>query len=221
VRQALNYAVDKEGLIAALLEGLDVQPSQGQILTKEYFGFNPDLKPYPYDVDKAKELMDAAGVGNVDVEFDVPSGTYLLGSEIAQAIGGQLEEVGVKAKVTEMPFSVYMDKYLKQKDLAQMAYITQAWPTLDADGLLTLFESGNQYAYWDNADFSKLLDQARSTLDSNKRLDLYKQATAIMREDAPLIFLFPQPATYATSKKVQWSARPDDWVRVWDMRPAG
>lgn len=222
VRQALNYAVDKQGLIDALLSGLDVKPSQGQVLTPQYFGYNPDLQPYPYDVKKAKQLLAASGVsGNSEVEFDVPSGTYLLGSDISQAIAGELEDLGVKAKITETPFSVYMDRYLKQRNIGQMFYITQAWPTLDADGLLTLFEAGNQYAYWNNADFSKLLDQARSTLDNTKRLALYKQATAIMRDAAPVIFLFPQPATYAVANTVQWKARPDDWVQVWDMKPAG
>jgi len=114
---------------------------------------------------------------------------------------------------------VYMNKYLPQHNMAQAIYITQAWPTLDADGLLTLFEKGNQYAYWNNDAFSALLDQARATTVPAKRAALYKQATAVMREEAPVLFLFPQPATYATANTVDWHARPDDWVRVWDMKP--
>ncbi|HLH75054.1 MAG TPA: ABC transporter substrate-binding protein [Chloroflexota bacterium] len=221
IRQALNYAVDKEGIIKALLNGMTT-PSQGQVLTDAYFGFNPDLKPYPYDVAQAKKLMSDAGVTSpITAELDVPTGTYLLGQEITQAIAGQLQQVGVQAKLTEMPFSVYMDKYLKQQAMAPMIYITQAWPTLDADGLLTLFEKGNQYAYWADEEFSKDLDEARSTMDEAKRLNLYKQATARMRDEAPVIFLFPQPATYATAKTIQWKARPDDWVSVWEMKPLG
>jgi len=222
LRQALNYAVDKQGLIEAFFPGLDVQPSQGQVLTPEYFGYNSALKPYPFDVAKAKALMKSAGApDSIDVEFDLPTGTYLLAEEITQAIAGGLAEVGVNAKVSAMPFSTYMNKYLPQRNLAPMAYITQAWPTLDADGLLTLFESGNQYAYWDDAQFSKLLEQARSTLDAKQRLALYQQATAVMREAAPVIFLFPQPATYGVVNTISWKARPDDWVRVWEMKPAG
>ncbi|MGH2561626.1 MAG: ABC transporter substrate-binding protein [Thermomicrobiales bacterium] len=222
VRQALNYAVDKQGLIDALLTGLDVVPSQGQVLTEQYFGFNPDLEPYPYDVDKAKQLVEDAGItGDIEATLDVPTGTYLLGSEISQAVAGQLEEIGVKAQISEKPFSVYMDQYLKGHSLGELFYITQAWPTLDADGLLTLFASDSQYAYWDNPDFSQLLAEARLTLDQAQRQELYKQATAIMREDAPSIFLFPQPATYAVANSVQWQARPDDWVHVWEMTSAG
>ena len=222
VRQALNYAVDKQLLVDVLFEGLDVPLSQGQVLTEHYFGFNPDLEPYPYDPEMARQLLAEAGYADgFEAQFDVPTGTYVLGEEISQAIAGQLEEIGVRATIGEMPFSVYMDKYLQEKDLAQLAYITQAWPTLDADGLLTLFESGNQYAYWDNAEFTELLAQARSTLNPDERLGFYKQATAVMREAAPSIFLFPQPATFAVANGVQWAARPDDWVRAWDMQPAG
>jgi len=219
VRQALNYAVDKTTLIRTLVPGL-TEPSNGQVLTPAYFGYNPDLKPYPYDVAQAKRLLAEAGAGSgLQAELDVPAGTYLLGEEMSEAIDGQLSQVGVQLNITEMPFSVYMNKYLPQHNMAQAVYITQAWPTLDADGLLTLFEKGNQYAYWNNDAFSSLLDQARATTVPAKRLALYKQATAVMRDEAPVLFLFPQPATYATANTVDWHARPDDWVRVWDMKP--
>lgn len=222
VRQALNHAVDKQLLVDVIFEGLEVPLARGQVLTEQYFGYNPDLEPYAYDPDRARQLLTDAGVGDgFEAEFDVPTGTYLLGEELSQAIAGQLEEVGVRATIGEMPFSVYMDKYLKEKNLAQLAYITEAWPTLDADGLLTLFESGNQYAYWDNPQFTDLLAKGRSTLNRDERLNFYKQATTVMRDGAPNIFLFPQPATYAVANTISWTARPDDWVRAWDMKPAG
>jgi peptide/nickel transport system substrate-binding protein len=220
VRQAMNYAVDKQGLIKSFLPTFTT-PSAGQILTPAYFGFNPALKPYPYDPAQARRLLASAGVGSgFEVEFDVPIGTYLLGEELSEAIAGQLADVGVRARITQMPFSVYMDKYLKQRNMAPMIYLTLAWPTLDADGILTLFEKGNPYAYWANDEFSHLLDQARATLDRTTRLRLYARATALMREEAPVLFLFPQPATYATARTVVWRARPDDWIRAWEMTPA-
>jgi len=219
VRQALNYAVDKNTLIKSLIPGLTA-PSMGQVLTPAWFGYNPDLRPYPYDVAQAKKLLAEAGAsGGLQADLDVPSGTYLLGEEMSEAIDGQLAQVGVHLNITEMPFSVYMNKYLPQHNMAQAIYITMSSPTLDADGLLSLFEKGSQYAYWNNDAFSGLLDQARATTVPAKRLALYKQATAMMREEAPVLFLFPQPATYATANTVEWRARPDDWVRVWDMKP--
>ncbi|MDR7542784.1 MAG: ABC transporter substrate-binding protein [Armatimonadota bacterium] len=219
VRQALNYAVDKDALVRNLLGNL-TSKSNCQVLTPAYFGYNPDLRPYPYDPAKARELLQAAGLaGGFEVDYDVPTGVYLLGEVLSQAIAGQLERVGVRPRITEMPFSVYMNKYLPQRNLAPMSYLTQAWPTIDADGLLSLFEEGNQYAYWNDTTFKNLLASARSTHDRSRRLSLYKQATERMCEQAPVIFLFPQPATYGVRRTLDWKARPDDWVRAMDVQP--
>ncbi|MDR7545453.1 MAG: ABC transporter substrate-binding protein [Armatimonadota bacterium] len=218
VRQALNYAVDKDALTRNLLGNLTAK-SNCQVLTPAYFGYNPDLKPYPYDPAKARELLQAAGLGGgFEVEFDMPSGVYLLGDVISQAIAGQLERIGVRARVTEMPFSVYMNKYLREANMAPMMYLTLAWPTVDADGLLSLFEEGNQYAYWNDAPFKSLLVAARSTHDKVRRSSLYRQATERMCQQAPVIFLFPQPATYGVRRTLDWKARPDDWMRAMDVR---
>jgi peptide/nickel transport system substrate-binding protein len=218
VRQALNYAVDKDALTRNLLGNL-TSKSNCQVLTQSYFGYNTDLKPYAYDPAKARELLQAAGLsGGFEVEFDMPSGTYLLGDVITQAIAGQLERVGVRARITEMPFSVYMNKYLREANMAQMMYLTLAWPTVDADGLLSLFEQGNQYAYWNDAPFKTLLVQARSTHDRARRASLYKQATERMCQQAPVVFLFPQPATFGVRRTLDWKARPDDWMRAMDVQ---
>lgn len=219
VRQALNYAVDKDALVKNLFANL-TSKSACQVLTPAYFGFNESLKPYPHDPRKARELLAAAGYPNgFETEFDVPTGVYLLGDEISQAITEQIAQVGVRARINEMPFSVYMDKYLKQNNLAPMAYITQAWATIDADGLLSLFEQGNQYAYWNDGPFKNLLMSARTTVNRERRLAVYRQATERMCEQAPVLFLFPQPATFGVRKTIDWKARADDWVRVMDMRP--
>lgn len=218
VRKALNYAVDKDSLIKNLLNNSTVK-SNGQVMTEHYFGYNPGLQPYPYDPEKAKQLLAEAGFADgLELEFDVPTGTYVLGEQIVQAIAEQLRQVGITAKVTEMPFSVYMDKYLKEKNLAQMAYITYAWPTLDADGILSLFETGNQYAYWDNEEFTNALKEGRSTTDPEKRRAAYKKATQIMYDEAVVVFLFPQPAVYAVANHIDWKDRGDDWVRAFDVK---
>ncbi|MDR7482454.1 MAG: ABC transporter substrate-binding protein [Armatimonadota bacterium] len=218
VRQALNYAVDKDALVRNLLGNLTTK-SNCQVLTPAYFGYNEDLRPYPYDPARARALLQEAGLaGGFETEFDVPVGVYLLGEVLSQAITRQLEQVGVRARITEMPFSVYMNKYLPQQNLAPMSYLTQAWPTVDADGLLSLFEAGNQYAYWNDTQFRDLLVAARSTHNRARRLALYKQATERMCQQAPVIFLFPQPATYAVRRTLDWKARPDDWVRAMDVR---
>jgi peptide/nickel transport system substrate-binding protein len=219
LRQALNYAVDKQAINDAVLGGLGVI-SPCEVLTPAYFGFNPDLKPTPYDPKRAKALLAEAGFANgLSLELEVPLGRYLLAQEITQAVAAQLGEIGVQANLTELEFGRWIDKYRNAGNMGQMSYIGQAWPTLDADGMLSLFEPGNPYAYYDNAEFGKLVAAARATTDRSKRLELYKKATEVMCNDPPHIHLFVQPYTYGISNRITWSKRGDDWVRAYDMRP--
>jgi peptide/nickel transport system substrate-binding protein len=219
IRQALNYAIDKKAIAAAIYDGASTV-SSCQLLSPQYFGFNPDLKAYDYNPEKAKELLKQAGVGaGLDVELEVPLGRYLAASDIGQIIAGQLSDVGVNAKIHEMEFGAWAKKYAGG-DLGNMALTGQAWPTLDADGLLSLYHSSNPTSYFKNAAFDAALDTARSTTDVKARLEQYKTATKIMCEEAPAVFLFSQPLTYAHSDRIKWQARGDDWVRAADVTPA-
>lgn len=216
LRQALNYAVDKQGIVDGLLGGLGTV-SDCQITTPDYFGYNPDLQAYPYDPAKAQELIATSGVpGPLDVELQVPLGRYFMASEIGQVIAAQLQEVGINATISESDFSSWVQPYAAG-DMGQLSLMGQAWPTLDADGMLGLYASRNVTGYFNNADFDAALTQGRGTTDPNARLAAYKTATEIMCEQAPVIFLFAQPLTYANSSRVTWSARGDDWVRVTDI----
>ena len=220
VRQAMNYAVDKSAIVDSIFNGLAVI-SPCEILSPSYFGFNPDLKPYPYDPTKAKALLQQSGVNlSQTIEMDVPVATYVQGQEVAQVVAAQFGEIGLNVRINEMDFGAYMNKYLRSRTLAQTSLLSHGWPTLDADGQLTLLAPGNQYAYWDNAEFGKWLEQGRSTLDKAARQEAYKKATAVMCEEAPVLFLYTQPTTYGVSKRVVWQARGDDWVRTFDIKPA-
>ncbi len=85
VRQALNYAVDKEALAKGLFEGF-AQVAEGQLLSPSFFGFNPEVKAYPYDVAKAKELLKEAGAEGATVELVGTSGRWLKDRELVEAV---------------------------------------------------------------------------------------------------------------------------------------
>jgi peptide/nickel transport system substrate-binding protein len=220
LRRALNAAVDREAIRDTIWGGMGtITPCQ--MLTPAYFGFKPDLRPPAYDPALARRLLAEAGIrpGQVTLELEVPVGPYLLAQDVAQTVAVQIEEVGVKTRIVEMEFGTFMNKYLRAQNMGQMAYLTYAWPTLDADGILSLFEAGVQYAYWNDQTLTGFLKEARTTTDPNRRLAIYQQATAYMCEQAPVLWLFTQPVTYATSNRVRWQPRGDDWVRAWDFTP--
>jgi peptide/nickel transport system substrate-binding protein len=216
-RQALNYAIDKDAIAQAIFSGT-TRPSACQLLTSDYFGFNPDLRAYPFDPDKARALLKQAGVApGTKLQMDVPVGVYLQGQDVAQAVASELGDIGLDVNITEMDFGAFMNKYLKARALAQTSLLTYAWPTLDAGGVLALTTSATNYGYYHNADYDSLVTQGLATADPVQRRAIYAKATKLYCDEAAALFLFPQPATYGTSKRVAWQARGDDWVRAWDM----
>lgn len=216
--RALNLGIDRKAINDGLLDGL-AQISACQPLSPVYFGFNPDLKPVPYDPAQAKKLLAEAGFSNgLTMELEVPTGRYIQASDITQVVASQLGEIGVTVKLREMEFGAFMNKYIVGKNLGDSAYFGLGWPTLDAGGLLNFWEKENPQSYWDNASFNEGAKAARSTNDAAKRTELYRKLTKQLCEDSPSIFMFFTPITYAQSKGIAWQARGDDWVRAIDIK---
>ncbi|WP_273692049.1 ABC transporter substrate-binding protein [Ketogulonicigenium vulgare] len=219
LRQALNYAVDKEVITEALFNGM-ASVANCQLLTDQYFGYNPDLEPYPYDPERAIALLEESGIDTSQtIELEVPVGTYLQGDEVAQAVQMMFTDIGLNIEIVEMSFGAYQDKHIKAHDVGRLSLLSYAWPTIDADGLLGLAEGGNPYAFWHNDEFDGYLAAGRASTDPAVRQEAYNQATALMCEQAPFVFLYEQPVTYATSDEVTWQARGDDWKRAMDFVP--
>jgi len=219
LRLALNYAVDKQAIVETIFGGQGRVANCG-IMTPAYFGFDPAIQPIPYDPARARQLLREAGItGPITIDFDIPTGVYLLSQEVTQAVVAQLEEVGVRVRMNEMEFGAFMNRYLRTRELSPMGYLSLAWPTLDGEGLLSFYETGNIYAYWEDETYTNLLRQSRRTAEPEERRRLLQQAARRLCDEAPSLFLFTQPATFGTSNRVQWQARGDDWVRAWDFAP--
>lgn len=215
VRQALNYAVDKQAIIDSILLGTTEQ-SQGQVLTDYFLGFDSSLEPYPFDQDKARELLAEAGYADgLTLTIDVPSGTYVEGENITTAIGQQLAAVGVTLQQNVIPFATYMERYTETHELSQTAYLTQS--QMSTDRFLGLFETESVYAYWNNPEFDELVLQGRYAESEEEAAAAYEQAVAVMREEAPVLFLFPQPKVYGLADNLVWDVRDDEWILPQDI----
>jgi peptide/nickel transport system substrate-binding protein len=223
VRQAANYAIDKPTVIQKLMAGLGTQVAT--TVQPLAFGFDPEVKPYPFDQKKAKELLAQAGYPNgVDVT--------LHSSTIAQrpsfeALCQMLTEVGIRATPRMWDPGPAWNKFFQAEGKAtQGAHGTWGnYSVFDADAVLhPLYHTepggwiGKWYTRLEGLD--KLIDEARSTVDQPKRKRLYSQIQQMIREEAPSIFLWTQYDTLGISKKVQYAARPDEWLWLYDARPA-
>jgi len=94
VRLALNYAVDRAGMCKTLFSGRCV-PMDGQFLSKFQSGYDPSLKMFPYDPEKAKQLLKDAGYPNgFEAEITYTTGRYPLDKQAGEAVAGYLRAVG-------------------------------------------------------------------------------------------------------------------------------
>jgi peptide/nickel transport system substrate-binding protein len=202
VRQALNYAVDRKAIIENILKGSGVPMAVN--LTPYHFGYDPSLKPYPYDPAMAKKLLAEAGYASgLKLVFNSPSGRYLLDKEVSQAIAGMLKAVGIETDMKVHEWGTYTQTLVAKK-LQDLGFIGWGNTLHDADGnFQPFFTPESVFSYYSTPDLVDKINRARTTMDEKKRLDLYKEMQREVYEDAPLVFLYQQIDHYGASKKLQ------------------
>ncbi len=217
VRQALNYAVDKDAIIERLLFGL--AEKTGTLLTAQDLGFNEQVRPYPYDPNRARRLLREAGYPNgFSITLDATSGRYINDGAVVQAIAGYLGEVGVEVNINTMEFGAF-NGALFSKSTSPMYFVGWGNPVFDpsfiydfitrTDGLLRTIE---------DPEIDALLDQARSTTDQALRRRVYREAMAKINDAAPAIFLYKQPVLFGLSSRIDWQPRSDEFLYMYDAR---
>jgi peptide/nickel transport system substrate-binding protein len=199
IRQALNYAVNKEAIVQHVLGGAgrvsDAPISPG------IFGYVP-IKTYEYSVEKAKALLAEAGFPEgFETTFHIPTGRYYEDVAVASAVAADLLKVGVKVEIKRMDWDTYIPFIFRDKEVAEHKLYVLGWNTVtgDADyGLHTLFYSGEwpregmNASFFKNEKLDQLLEAARSTANPKERKKLYKEAMTLIVEDAPWIFLYTE-----------------------------
>ncbi|MFI5914502.1 ABC transporter substrate-binding protein [Dactylosporangium sp. NPDC051541] len=214
VRQALNYATDKETIIHGLLKD-SVKPLPGQVLYAPFNEPNPALKAYPYDLEKAKSLLAAAGFGaGFTINLDVPAGTYVSAESASQAIAAQWAKAGVTLKITTTPFPAWLQRQYGQDDqAADLVYIMwgSQYPG-DTTGNFGPFRSDHIQSHVKAPEFDALGDQALTATNEAQRTAFLERATQNYYDAAHTIFLYPSPFTAEVSKAVTWTPKPNRYL---------
>nr|AGF93164.1 oligopeptide ABC transporter substrate-binding protein [uncultured organism] len=215
VRQALNYAVNKDAIIENLLKGLAEKTVT--LLTEKDLGFNPDVEPYGYNPEKARELLDEAGYPNgFEIEMATLSGRYINDEQVAQAIAGYLGDIGVDVKLQVMEFGAFNDK-LFSKQISPMFLVGWGNPVFDASYVFDfIVRSDGLIRTIQNEEIDKLLQQGRTTTDQQKRDDYYQETVELVQKQAPCVFLYKQPVLYGMSDRLNWTPRSDEFLWMYD-----
>lgn len=214
VRQALNYAVDVESILGFIFEGRG-RPL-ATLLTPEQFGYDPSIAPYGFDPDRARELLAEAGYpSGFEIDMQAPTSRYPKDVEVAQAIAAQLADVGVRVNLTIVEWGTYIGQFRAEQG-PPMFLLGWSIPTFDPDSILTpLLTTGNTYDRFADPDLQTLIERARSTVDADERRQVYSDVQRLMRELAPMVFLYQLNELYAVSNGLDWQPRADERIYLW------
>jgi len=210
VRQAANYAVNKDTLVNDVLQGA-ATVAAGPV-PPAFNWVKETVEPYPYDPDKAKSLLAEAGVENPELTFYVTEGGSGMLDPITMgaAIQADLQAVGFKVKIETYEWNTFLGRVnpgLEGKaDMAEMAWMTNdpdtvPYLTLRSDAMPDMggFNSG----YYSNPQVDELLEKARISTDQAERGKLYGQIQKIVHDDAPWLFVANWKQNAVTTAAVQ------------------
>ncbi|WP_377891532.1 ABC transporter substrate-binding protein [Alkalihalobacillus sp. R86527] len=208
VRQALNHAVDKQSIIDAFYAG-QAEPAKNP-MPSVIGGYNDDIEPYEYDLEKAKALLKEAGYEDgFDMELwamPVPRPYMPDGQKVAEVIQKSFAEIGVNAEIKSYEWATYLEK--ARNGEADSFLLGWTGDNGDADNFLYVLLDkdnigSNNYSYYSNDEVHDILIEAQSTPDEEKRNELYKEAQEIIHEDAPWIPLVHSKPALGGSERVK------------------
>ena len=215
VRRAIAYAIDKNGIIDALLQGY-AKPVN-VVLTPANFGYVADVKDYEHDPAKAKALVKEAGAEGASLTF-LTSPAY--DRRIVEAIQQMIQDVGLKVDIAMLDQPTFLRRRQGRPDEAgSLALGRWSCACQDADGVIfPLFRSGGIWAKYSSPAFDAEVEAARRILDEKQRLGHYKKAFEILREDVPGLGLYQDVAIYGARKELKWTPTPNEAFFVMDMK---
>jgi peptide/nickel transport system substrate-binding protein len=205
VRQAVNYAIDRETYVRDILNGYGV-PAKSMFATSA-LAYDPAAKGYNYDLEKAKALLRDAGLsGGFNVTFwagnTVPSAVY---------VKDQLAKIGINVKLELFEAATLSSTANKEGTRPGVDGIFWGWNTNPPQNFDRYFPTSTQppngvnWGFYSNPEVDKLVDQAARTIDVAERVKVYQRADVILTEDAPWLYIDHGPLDPRTSvKNLNW-----------------
>ncbi len=212
VRQALNYALDVDAIIAEVKKGAATRLSG--YLTAHHFGFNPETPAYPHDPEKARRLLAEAGYGKgLTLVFDTPSTMPDEAPALTRMMAEQYKRVGVTVKIVEHGDRAAYSEMVRDKKINDACCFDSS-PRSTFRVLREKLHSTLRGPWWEgyaNPQVDALIAKAQATVSDAERQRIYREIYTIVRDDAPWVFLY-RPTNY-------WGAR--ETVAGWTPRADG
>ncbi len=194
VRQAINYAIDRERLVKYLRNGIGI-PGNSGFIPAGMPGFDAStVKGYHYQPEKSKQLLKEAGFPNGKGMAEITLSTTTSYKDLIEFIQGELEEVGIKTKI-EVNQSASLREVIAK---SQVNFFRGSWIADYADGeiYLSMFYSKNyvpigpNYTSFNQPAFDQLFEQIAEAKNDQERFKLYQMMDQIVMDEAPIVVLY-------------------------------
>jgi peptide/nickel transport system substrate-binding protein len=194
VRQALNYAINRPGIVKSIFSGQANLVSG--FLVPGNLGYDPSMKPFAYDPEKAKQLLKAAGFEKgFGISMGCPTDAYTNINEVCLSVQRDLDKVGIDVSLEFKTSNSYWSKAAYE---AVGAMYVDSWSSTVGEALPRLTGSlipGAFYNTWNDPELVKQINQIQITVDRKARGEQYKKLQKYMFENPPFVYLY-QPVIF-------------------------
>jgi peptide/nickel transport system substrate-binding protein len=215
VREALSLAINREALVDRIQFGSGAPA--GQFAPEGIFGHNPDIEAPPYDIDRARDLLEDAGFGDgFRLTVHGPSDRYVNDADVTLAVGQMWSQLGLEVEVETLPFNVYSPAATAREFSAFLFSfgITTGESSLGYRNVLATYDeergwgSNNRFRY-SNGEFDAALAAAFEAFDDSEREAHLQEAARIAAEDVALIPLYWEGNNWAVREGLTFTQSPD------------
>jgi peptide/nickel transport system substrate-binding protein len=216
VREAISHAIDVDGIITHVLGGRGLK--LGTVVNPMKFGYDPSIKPVPYDPAKSKQLLGEAGIApGTKLEFMTYSGSIIASRQVGDAISGYLSKVGLQTNhqhIEDIGLSSNLERTGKLKDIYLASW--GSWSVFDADMILyPRFHSSEAFAYVRDPKLDEWLDIGRNTVNAGRRMEAYRQVQKYVADNYLVFPMYAQTSVMAVSNKFNYKAASDETIALW------
>jgi len=216
VRQAIAFAIDREGITEATMFG---NATVNQTAIPESSSWFTPYDKYSYDPAQATSLLESAGVDPASIPMEIMVSTdYPETVQAAQIISSQLSDIGINSEIKSLDFGAWLDEQGQGNfDMLMMGWLGN----IDPDDFYYSqhhTDGANNYQGYSNPDVDALLEQGRVETDEAARKDIYDQVATQIADDASYIYLYNPDVVQAWSSDVQgYEVMPNRAIRFRDV----
>ncbi|MGI2034390.1 ABC transporter substrate-binding protein [Rhizobium panacihumi] len=217
VREAIDLAINREEIVQFILDGY-ATPTRG-LFPPEIPGHNPELNSKnAFDPDRARALIEEAGAEGTEITLHSPSGRWAKDHETAETIVGYLQDIGLKAKLEVLEWSVFNSRL--QADQLGDIYLWAMGSYTDASHLTDMNRLKRFNPHWQDEKFIALSRTLNDAPTEDERQAMLREAQRVMTDARVRIGILYPKAIYATSKRVTFPGRFDEMIPAEKVRRA-